>query len=534
VELKRNWKIISLIVIAVLIIGAVIILIPDPEVDPDPEPDPDPDPDPEPEEYELIINIEGEGTTEPEEGNYTYEEGEEIEITALPEAGREFERWSGDYPEGVSQEDEITVEMDSDKEITASFIFPADSAEEIEGVTEDDRSYNITGCAELQAMKFDLTGDYQLAHDINCEGTEGAYEGKGLEPLGDRDIGFSGSFEGNGHSIYNLHIDRSDEIHVGLFGGTESGGTIENIHLENAEITGAEITGSLVGINRGEMENTSSKGTLESERRAGGLVGWNHGGSVSESQSKVQVTGTGEDQSVGGLIGYNTGTVLDSHAEGNVKGEQHLFVGGLIGRNAGEISNSYSNSEVTGNRFVGGFTGENNGEILNSHAAGVITGGERTGGLIGYNDGAVHGSYANTTVEGNDYTGGLIGDNRDTVENAYSTGKLTGDGSTGGLIGRTRGGEISYTYSTTNVTVAGRDVNGLIGRIAGEDDSVSNSFSDQERTNQPGAIGVPDGTIENVEALSSEEMQDRSTYEDAGWDFEEIWRMNNYPRFQWE
>jgi len=72
----------------------------------------------EPEEYTLTIIIEGQGTTDPEEGTHTYIEGEQVTITATPETGWYFLEWDGDQ---TGTEDEIAVMMDGNLEITAVF-----------------------------------------------------------------------------------------------------------------------------------------------------------------------------------------------------------------------------------------------------------------------------------------------------------------------------------------------------------------------------------------------------------------------------
>ncbi len=66
----------------------------------------------------LTIGVEGNGTTEPEPGDHTYEEGTNVTIEATPDQGWYFKEWTGDH-EGTK--DEITIKMDEDKEITASF-----------------------------------------------------------------------------------------------------------------------------------------------------------------------------------------------------------------------------------------------------------------------------------------------------------------------------------------------------------------------------------------------------------------------------
>ncbi len=69
-------------------------------------------------EYNLTINIEGEGMTEPEEGNHTYADGDEVTLKATPHEDWVFIEWTGDYE---SEEEEIEFTMNSDMNITAVF-----------------------------------------------------------------------------------------------------------------------------------------------------------------------------------------------------------------------------------------------------------------------------------------------------------------------------------------------------------------------------------------------------------------------------
>ncbi len=69
-------------------------------------------------EYELFIRIEGDGITDPEEGLHSYVHGEEVVLTAIPDLGWYFAGWTGDH---VGTEEQINIEMDAEKEITATF-----------------------------------------------------------------------------------------------------------------------------------------------------------------------------------------------------------------------------------------------------------------------------------------------------------------------------------------------------------------------------------------------------------------------------
>lgn len=73
------------------------------------------------EEYTLTISAEEGGTTDPEPGNYTYEEGDNVTVTALPDENWTFSHWEGDAPEGEEEHAEIDLTMDGNKTLTAHF-----------------------------------------------------------------------------------------------------------------------------------------------------------------------------------------------------------------------------------------------------------------------------------------------------------------------------------------------------------------------------------------------------------------------------
>ncbi len=68
--------------------------------------------------FTLTVDIEGEGEVEMEPEEEEYENGTEVTLTAVPEDGWDFQGWTGDF-EG--DEENITVIMDEDKELTAKF-----------------------------------------------------------------------------------------------------------------------------------------------------------------------------------------------------------------------------------------------------------------------------------------------------------------------------------------------------------------------------------------------------------------------------
>ncbi len=74
---------------------------------------------PEPQTYDLTISLEGEGTTDPVAGTHTYNEGTEVDLTATPGDGWEFERWVIEGDDVMESSTQVT--MDGDISAVAHF-----------------------------------------------------------------------------------------------------------------------------------------------------------------------------------------------------------------------------------------------------------------------------------------------------------------------------------------------------------------------------------------------------------------------------
>ena len=122
--------------------------------------------------------------------------------------------------------------------------------------------HGITTCEELQDMKNNLSGNYYLATDIDCSDTVNWDTGKGFVPIGNSSNPFTGTFDGRGHKITNLYINRPSTDFVGLFGTIASGSEIKDVGLEDVDIKGNERVGGLVGQNRGNITNSYSTGSV--------------------------------------------------------------------------------------------------------------------------------------------------------------------------------------------------------------------------------------------------------------------------------
>lgn len=232
-----------------------------------------------------------------------------------------------------------------------------------------------------------------------------------------------------------------------------------------------------------------------------------------------------------GLFGYIVGD--DAHV-GNLGLEGasisgNKYVGGLVGSIFfGSISNCYFIGDVNGVQIVGGLVGFGEVSVTNCYSIGYVNGDVSVGGLIGESvfSGIISNCYSTSDVNGNTYVGGLIASNVGRILNCYSTGDVRGIEWVGGLVGQ-NWDSISNCYSTGNV-------NGfrLYGGLLGENQySISNCFWDTRHGLTEG-IGEDWGTAINVLGLPTALMQTKSTFTSAGWDFVDIWLINDgvtYP-----
>lgn len=340
----------------------------------------------------------------------------------------------------------------------------------------------------------DWDNHFRLTTDLDLTGIA-------MSPIGTGSAPFSGTFDGGGHSISNLSMDLPQTSHVGLFGYVDNpneGKTIFNLGLVNPNITGYGAVGALVGgLMNGTIERCyAENGVINGHSEIGGLAGFN------------------------GWFDYYWGTMGSGTLKGcyvtGVVGDSNTFQnsGGLVGFVSLDsvVSKCQAQAEVAGVYQVGGLAGGNNGgSIQFSNASGMVNGTNYVGGFVGavWGRGSIHSCYATGDVAGSSYVGGLSG----VIEysdayNCYATGMVTGTGNYfGGLVGVDYGGNV-----------------------------YDKNFWDAEVNAELGGIG--NGDDPNVIGLATGNLQMADTFVDAGWDFENTWRMCedgvSYPRLRWE
>ena len=324
-------------------------------------------------------------------------------------------------------------------------------------------------------LGYELAGPFDFANaDSYSSSTvnEAWTTGDGWQPIGSRDEyggRFNAIFDGNGHTIANLYVNRvaasEEPLAVGLFGYAGYSTVLRNAGIVNASVSGLEYVGGLAGRNLGEVADSYVTGNMSGGSYVGGLVADNEW-VIDGSWAAVSISCGESREIIGGLTGRNWGwgTITGSHATGSVScGERSDFIGGLTGRNWGTISGSHAAGDVTGGSIVGGLVGSNGGTISRSYAAGEVTGDHVVGGLAGGGDGVIRGSYAAGRVKGGRSVGGLSGSgSQGGVIASYATGEVSGTTEIGGLIGSNTSGKVIASYAT-GATSGGSRVGGLAG-----------------------------------------------------------------------
>ncbi len=338
-----------------------------------------------------------------------------------------------------------------------------------------DEELNTTGCGDGNSI-ISCSG-YELVANISLAAYANANNGTGWQPLGhDTDNNrnecqgpeFDGIFEGNGWTISDLIINRSDEDCIGLFGSISPNSVIRNLTLHAETVIGDDNVGGLVGNVRGGAQIASASvvvATVSGDNRIGGLVG--HAGGARIVSSSVVVANVSGNNRIGGLVGRSTSNLIHSClvVAGAVRGTIDL-VGGIVGQGLGVgiYSSLVVIAEVSGGSKIGGLTG-GSGTLIQAVTSSVVVGKvSGTGGLVGGLIGtgfrmSIHSSSVVTSeVSGTGVTvGGLTGVFRQSgvsysyVVSGSNTTMLAGDPHMGG------GGPYSYWDSDTSGTTSGNN-----------------------------------------------------------------------------
>lgn len=239
---------------------------------------------------------------------------------------------------------------------------PFIAKEGMQGDGSEGNPYQIKSASGLYKMHEFPDKHFILDRDI---------DGKGVffEAIGSNGTPFTGTFDGQGHTIKDVMISSGG---AGLFAINE--GIIRNVGIINADIdVRRSNVGILVDQNDGIVEYAYSTGSIRGNSTVGGLVGYSNG-IVRNSYSTARVNARGKQ--AGGLIGItNRGSITEQvYAMGAVIAEESN-AGGIsgYGYNNTLIQNSMAlnPSIVTGtasNRIVGRVLAGDKATLVNNYA----------------------------------------------------------------------------------------------------------------------------------------------------------------------
>ena len=248
---------------------------------------------------------------------------------------------------------------------------------------------------------------------------------------------FSGTFDGDGHTISGLYDDKG-RSYVGFVGELSGSGTVKNLGIVDSWFRGYERNGGICGESAGTITHCYFSGTIKTEvGSAGGICGENSG-TITNSYNMGLVTGIAASGGMGGVCGENTGTITNSYTTGTVNAIDYRTCGGVCGENTGTITNSYNTGSVV---------------------VGIYSAGDSCGGVCGRNEGTIRNVFNSGTLSHDSdrvYLGGLCGTNTSgaTLEYGYNIGKLNAEGAAllfSGGVCVTPQGSISHCWYNSDV-----------------------------------------------------------------------------------
>lgn len=385
--------------------------------------------------------------------------------------------------------------------------------------------YRIANKQQLSNVRKDLTAAYKLTADIifkKADFEQGGtfyFEGAGWSPIGSKTQMFSGSFNGNNHSIKGLITYDANRSYVGLF--AYLAGEVRNLNMSDYDIKGQYCTGAIAGRNTGDILNCKTSGCIivsgEGDDTVGGIAGINEG-KIYECSSSCTIEGLGR---IGGITGSNDGTIERCFFSGSAEGR--WYVAGIAGENYGKILSCYNIGTLTASDggTNGGITAENGyrAEVENCYNAGNLFinpswNSVTAGGICGRNEGKVSRSY----------NLGIIQITSENEEDQAQT--LAG----GGIVGNnTEQASVTECYNIGGVS-ADSKLTVFIGGIAGKNESTINK-SFYLNTFEQG-VGKNNNAAETTKC-STEELKNAETYGTAfDFDYDMIWSISDTAEYK--
>ena len=410
--------------------------------------------------------------------------------------------WSVDLEEPLAAGDMVEVWVQTDDKMP-SYVVCATAGLSGSGTETD--PYLITSAEDLQAIS-GITDDnpyYRLTADIDLADY--------IAENGWTPVVLTGNFDGQGHTVSGLQCEATT---LGLFNTLMEGKEIKDLKVviaDNGTVKGSSLTGGLVASNKGSIVNCSVSGTVEGEETAGGVAGENSGTITNCSVSGSVSGGT----STGGIAGTNSGTITDCSISGNISGV--TSTGGIAGSNTGSISECYTKGNVSSSG-------------RSAHDAGGIVGENSAGGKISdcYSNAVTSGSYIRVA--------GIAGFNYGTIEHCYAYGDVSGY-NVAGVCGYNFGAaaELKGCVAANSNLSGSNQALRVLGGFSS--DATAPGLTDNYAVSDMvvSVNGVPQTICDdplNGTAMPETELMKQATYEALGWNFTDVWKIDegtSYP-----
>ena len=239
---------------------------------------------------------------------------------------------------------------------------------------------------------------------------------------------FSGTFSGNNHTISNFVL-ANDGSNQGFFRYVQKEGTVTNLNLKGTVAPSGTQTniGGMVGVNFGDIVESTFDGTVAGIKNIGGIAGENHG-TVRGCYSYGNISGK---RYTGGIVGSNLGTVTEclNIAEVNTAiTESGLELDDLSIADLTDLDLAGVDSTDTVS-YSGGIAGGSTGTIMLSTNYGTIGYqhyGYNVGGIAGRQSGYIYKCENYGHVYGRTDVGGIVG-NMEPNLILQTSGNITGE-----------------------------------------------------------------------------------------------------------
>ena len=385
-----------------------------------------------------------------------------------------------------------------------------------DGNGTENQPYLISNAAELvyfaklvnEGNTFE--GKYvELTANINLNNIEFTPIGMGNSTVSDESqwtsstVYFNGTFDGKGHIISNVNINKPEVRGVGLFGVTYDKAVIKNVEIFSGNIYGRAAVAGIVGYNKAEISNCINRANVtavdsetigNSGQLAGGIAGASYAGNIINCKNYGNVLGEDDvalrsrGKNVGGIVGAITSekaiTIANCYNYGNIA-TNYQQVGGIVGsieaaegsiakvencENKGKVAAIKPKKEFTENVALGyaggivGWTCESRVEIVNCKNSGAVSTTTIAGGISGVLD--INAKIINCTnsgtISGEKYIGGMAG----VIENGYveksiNYGNVSASSQqAGGISGVCQGTGVVVSNCENNGEITGYGING--------------------------------------------------------------------------